>query len=311
MILCPLCQSNCCAEIDRVMVADLDYFYRAKFKVTIVDEFDSIEDLRFYSCGNCSLRFFWPMVAGSAKFYQGLNRNRWYYLLDKSEFETASAVIPMGAAVLDIGCGEGKFARHLSSCQYTGLEKYLTTLSNRGDLKPRILPETIEEHAVKHAGEYDVVCSFQVMEHVTQVKDFIENSLRCLKPKGLLILSVPSADSYVAQTINGILNMPPHHLSWWPDASLEFIALNHRLTLLSIKHEMLEKSHYRRYAFNRAFSKVSRLLGRRSGLIDRSLIFKVLSSISLPLAAIELMALFISPAPIIGHSVVAVYRKDN
>lgn len=305
---CPLCQSEEVSLVDRVDTDDLVQLYRARFGVAVADHFDGIDQLSFFNCSSCHLRFFSPMIAGSQSFYQQLNRHPWYYLEEKSEYRTVANLIPRGAKVLDIGCGEGKFARFLPACEYVGLEMNLTASVSKGDDAPTILDESIADHSKRQPGHYDFVCSFQVLEHVVDLNGFITDSLKCLRSGGRLVVSVPAADSFIAQTINGLLNMPPHHLTWWPDHTLSHIAVRYGLVLERLIHEPLERLHYRRYAFNKAWA----LIGRRFRLIDRTPFYRLGSLLLLPVAVIGwLMLIFNSSATIHGHSVVAVYRNGN
>ncbi|MFM8394693.1 MAG: class I SAM-dependent methyltransferase [Acidobacteriota bacterium] len=306
IVHCPLCHSEEVSLIERVRIDDLDHLYRRQFGITVADHFAGLDQLSFYDCARCHLGFFSPLIAGSQRFYQQLNCHSWYYLEEKSEYRTVAAMIPPGAAVLDVGCGEGKFARSVPGCAYVGLEKNVAASQSTDDRRPLILPELIDEHSQRHPARYDFVCSFQVLEHVVDVRNFIEDCLKCLRPGGRLIISVPAADSFISRTVNGVLNMPPHHLTWWPDHALGYVANSAGLTLESILHEPLERLHYRRYAFNWAWSR----LRRRFRLIDRTLAYRLISLLLLPVAAIRwLMLLFISADSIHGHSVVAVYRK--
>lgn len=307
-LICPLCNASTLLHVDRVSVKELDYCYRKSYGITVFDQFFDADYISFYNCKNCKLGFFYPLVGGTQSFYQKLNCNKWYYLEDKSEYKTVATLIPKGAAVLDIGCGEGKFARLIPDCEYVGLEKNLSAQLSREDGHPLILPELIAEHSRSYPSRYDFVCSFQVLEHVADVRSFIEDSLKCLRFGGRLIISVPAAESFISQTVNGVLNMPPHHLTWWPDQSLIYVGNLYGLTLESIIHERLERVHYRRYAFNWAWSRVS----RKFRLIDRSLVYWVGSLLLLPVAFVRwLFLLLFTSDTIYGHSVVAVYRKGN
>ncbi|MFN7623022.1 MAG: class I SAM-dependent methyltransferase [Acidobacteriota bacterium] len=308
IVHCPLCHGEDLSLIDRVRVTDLVHLYQTRFGVAVADHFEGLAELCFYNCARCDLGFFSPLLAGSQSFYQQLNHHPWYYLEEKSEYRTVAALIPRGAAVLDVGCGEGKFARSIPGCEYVGLEMNLAGQLSREDDRPLILPELIAEHSRSRPASYDFVCSFQVLEHVVDVHSFIEDCLKCLRPGGRLIISVPAADSFISRTVNGVLNMPPHHLTWWTDQALGYVAKSYDLILESIVHEPLERLHYRRYAFNWAWSG----LRRRFRLIDRTLAYRVGSLFILPFAAIRwLMLLCISPDSIYGHSVVAVYRKGT
>ena len=39
--------------------------------------------------------------------------------------------------------------------------------------------------------------------------------IRCLRPGGLLVLAVPLCPSPLTAIPNHLVNLPPHHLSWW------------------------------------------------------------------------------------------------
>jgi 2-polyprenyl-3-methyl-5-hydroxy-6-metoxy-1,4-benzoquinol methylase len=75
-----------------------------------------------------------------------------------------------------------------------------------------VIKESIEVHAVENEAKYDVVTSFQVLEHIGDSRNFIEASLKGVKPGGKLVISVPSYDSLVSVQLNNTLNLPPHHI---------------------------------------------------------------------------------------------------
>lgn len=308
-IACPLCRSGDWTLVDRISPDDLDRLYDQRFGIRVADHFQGIGEIGLYECGRCFLRYFHPAIAGSAQFYRSLNRFEWYYLGEKAEYRTAASLIPAGSRVLDVGCGEGKFAEWIRSSDYVGLEMNLPPDRAAGSRWPTVLPESVADHSLRHPAGYDVVCTFQVLEHVVDVNDFIGGCLRCLKPGGRLIISVPAADSFVTQTVNGLLNLPPHHLSWWPDATLSYLPQEYDLTIEKIIHEPLERIHYRWYSSNWALGLVARLVGSRPRLIDNSSTHRLLSRLLLPVALVRWFSLFIDPRPIAGHSVVAVCRK--
>lgn len=59
----------------------------------------------------------------------------------------------------------------------------------------------------------------------------------------LLIIAVPSQDSFLQYCTNGILNMPPHHISRFSDKCLANIAKIFDIKLLTIYHEQVQKEH--------------------------------------------------------------------
>ncbi len=166
------------------------------------------------------LMFFDPPIPGDHQFYQDLYRAfRMHDRLSgvgasRPDFVYAARLLEPGMKVLDVGCGEGGLERSLSGVDYWGLDL------NFGGQRPRILGETIAQHARRLPGHYDVVCAFQVAEHVADPVGFSEAMMEALKPGGLLILSMPLWPAPVTAIPNYLLNAPPHHLSWWNERSL-------------------------------------------------------------------------------------------
>lgn len=309
---CPMCLAKELEVIESLATADLVHLYRQQLNVEVQLEFGTCEELMFYRCRVCDLRFFWPLQTGSTKFYGNLHRHDWYYLKEKSEYVTASRWLKFGDEVLDVGCGYGFFASHAKKAgcrKFIGLELTETAAKAAVNNGLDVRRQTIEEHALWHPKHYDLVCSFQVLEHVSEIKSFIESSLACLRAGGFLIYSVPSADSFVGQVRNGILNLPPHHVSWWSDESLQNLAKLFHLELVEIRPEPLDKIHCKTYAFSQAVRMLELVLARRGRLIDRSMIHKLISFLALPAALLHYLSVKLGVVQVRGHSVTAVYRK--
>lgn len=306
---CPLCHSNSLRTLERIVVADLIALYQKKLRVDVTTEFSDQRELSLNECAGCDLKFFLPLIAGSAEFYDSLQQHDWYYLHEKSEYRFASQQIGEQASVLDIGCGAGRFADHLPGRQFTGLELSQAAREKAIARGLQVRSESVQAHAQQQVGRYDVVSAFQVIEHVADIHSFIRAGLECLKPGGLLIYSAPSADSFVTETSNGILNLPPHHLSWWSDRCLRRVAEIFGLQLVALEHEALAPVHFRWYGFNQALRMMARLTGYQGKLIDRSVKYKITAALAAPLAALYWLRLRWTDALPRGHSVTAVYRQ--
>jgi len=102
--------------------------------------------------------------------------------------------------------------------------------------------ESLEAHSRLNKNKYDMLCSFQVLEHIADVHSFIEQALCCLKRNGKLIISVPNNDSFISET-DQILNMPPHHVGLWDQKSLRSIASVFSLKLDAILVEPIQEYH--------------------------------------------------------------------
>ena len=155
--------------------------------------------------------------------------------------------INSGDRVLDIGCGQAAFARSVPNARYTGLEpNHVSTVpTETGGV--HILTDNIARHAMTHAQCYDVVCAFQVLEHLAEPKKFLTAALTCLKPGGLLILGVPNANSYITKMANVVLNAPPHHVTWWTEQALSRLAKDFQLEVVDVAHAPVEHWETRLY----------------------------------------------------------------
>jgi len=308
---CPLCHSENINEIENIRVADLKKSYKKMLGDSISDEFIGIQSILFMHCEKCDLKFFNPPITGSETFYEKLQKIDWYYMDEKDEYDYAKRIINKEDSVLEIGSGKGAFSKKIKSDKYTGLEFSSKAIDIAAKDNISILNELIQEHAVNNSNKYDVVCAFQVLEHVADIKSFIESSIKCLKPNGILIYSIPSADSFVSLTSNNILNMPPHHISWWSDKTLSNITHLFGIQLIDIYHEELADIHKQWYASTVAMRAINNLLGRTQPLLDRNLKTNFLMILA-HIAGFFYKQGFddkrILPK---GHSVTAVYRKSD
>jgi 2-polyprenyl-3-methyl-5-hydroxy-6-metoxy-1,4-benzoquinol methylase len=98
---------------------------------------------------------------------------------------------------------------------YVGLEYNNDAVKTAREAGLDVRSDSIENFANTHQSEYDVVCSFQVLEHVPDPSSFIEACVKCAKPGGLVIFGVPNSAGYLGVQPDDLLSMPPHHLTWW------------------------------------------------------------------------------------------------
>ncbi|MGB0167300.1 MAG: class I SAM-dependent methyltransferase, partial [Luteibaculum sp.] len=95
--------------------------------------------------------------------------------------------------------------------------------------------------------QYDVLCSFQVLEHIPEVDSFLRAKIEALKPGGTLLICVPNNDSFISKDSLNVLNMPPHHMGLWNESSLKYLAKKYDLELLDMRLEPMEERHYEWY----------------------------------------------------------------
>ena len=298
---CPLCNGKNIIVLETINKTDIVIVYRKMLDIDV--SYLINQDIDFCECQNCKLRFYNPLITGDEKFYNSLQKFDWYYMDDKEEYQYAKKFISPNDKVLEVGSGKGAFAKHLATKDYIGLDLSQNAKEMAAKNGINIENEMIQDYALKHKEEFDIVVSFQVLEHVSDPKSFIEAKLYALKKGGKLIIAVPSEVSFLKYVTNGILNMPPHHVTRWSDATFEYIASKYELNIETIYHEKVQDVHKRWYLHTLVFNS---LCGYKH--ISTSIFTKVVSKFSSLLSRLLVRGLKNEMLPN-GHTVLVVYRK--
>jgi len=298
--------------LEEIDVSDLKAVWFDSFAVDVSDEFSGIDTVGFYRCLNSGLRFFHPAIVGSESFYETLQHQPWYYLGEKAEYQFARGFISQRDKVLEIGCGRGEFAKKIAAKSYLGLELSSNAQKMAAADGISVIIQPVETHCLQCEQRYDVVCAFQVLEHVANPTAFIEACISCLRSGGLLILSVPNLDSYWTHSTNAVLGMPPHHVTWWIESALKHVASRFGMDIVATERERLADIHVGGYAtvlVREALQRRLRLKKERK-LINNSLYFKLLNKLAVnlsgSLAEFLLQDVHLRP---VGHSITVVLRK--
>ena len=305
MINCPLCGNNHTELVETITRKEICRVYKNEYDIDVSN--DIIDNFSLFHCDQCDLKFFNPCYTGSQQFYTDLQKFDWYYKSEKYEYDYVLPYIKSKDRVLEIGCGRGTFSKKLKTKNYVGLEfsenAKLLAAQDGIDVKS----ESILYHAIKNTETYDVVVSFQVIEHVCDPKGFIMSALTCLKPGGTLILTTPSEDSWLQYKQDFSLNMPPHHVTKWTDKCLINISKEFNIKHVHLHHEPLNSYHIPWYFNSMMVYQLNKKLGFEHGLIKKlfhkpihflaNIIFRMLGN--------DIPDAFRSH----GHTVVSIYKK--
>lgn len=219
---CHFCNSDSIVKLGEIPQSVLMKYYRDSLGIDTsqILSFDG-NPIELLQCICCDLKWYSPSPSGNQEFYEGLQQHTWYYQEEKPEYSYASKFFKSGDSLLEVGCGKGAFSKFLpQGVSYRGLEFNEEAVRKGRAAGLQVDIETVETHAMKNPEAYDVVCHFQVLEHVTDPISFLVACSKLLKPGGLLIVAVPAEDSFLSIAEGGYLNMPPHHLTRWTDKAL-------------------------------------------------------------------------------------------
>ena len=106
--------------------------------------------------------------------------------------------------VLDLGCGPGDYARHLTKLGATVVSVDLN--------KSPGIPNFVVADAVKlhfKAKSFDAIIAFDVFEHVPDIASALSNSSRVLRDDGVILLSVPNDSLLTRLYFTLTLRKPP------------------------------------------------------------------------------------------------------
>lgn len=143
-----------------------------------------------------------------------------------------TSVVPLaGNRVLDVGCDTGAFLTHLQST--TGavvagvdISAFAVEFGRSRGLDLRL--GTLEAVGFP-AASFDVVCAFDLVEHVSDPQGFFQEACRILKPGGILVLETPNYDGLVyrlgrilgrSRLVAGIL--APYQRRLWPAFHVQY-----------------------------------------------------------------------------------------
>lgn len=138
-------------------------------------------------------------------FYRALKKNRQY--------------IPLpGAKVLDIGTAGGAFLDAASDYGYDayGLEPSQDLVDRGKNRGLKIEQGTVESHTFA-SQSFDMVCLWDVIEHLPDPKAALTEIRRLLKPQGVLLINYPDIGTWQAKLAGKkfwwILSVHLHHFS--------------------------------------------------------------------------------------------------
>jgi SAM-dependent methyltransferase len=307
---CPICH-RAAAKVHALPVATIVELYQRQFQIDVTREFGDISSVGLWRCPECDFAFFSPVVAGSELLYEGLQRFPWYYQEQKPEFETARKHIKSTDRVLEVGCGSGAFARGHPLKNYVGLEFSRRAAAEARSCGIQVEHRSIEEYSALAPACFDVVCAFQVLEHVAHPGEFITACVKACRPGGKIIFSTPSADAFVNAMQNCVINMPPHHTGWFSRLFWRNLPKYYPLADVVVVDDPLDALHRQLYAKTLLIAALTRFWhDRRPTLLNAGWGMRILDRLAGLPARLLAQGLADERLQPNGASITAIYRKS-
>ncbi|MBT2392547.1 class I SAM-dependent methyltransferase [Streptomyces sp. ISL-1] len=245
---CPLCGSTSADTLSHIHLSDVWRAYAEKWATSFSDDVIAKYGngpVALRRCGRCELEWFDPALEGDSGFYSQLFTGLIRYEKWRWEFERAARRIADGARVVEVGSGEGAFLRSVlprcSSVEALEKNPHAADLLRVAGIK--VSENDVRADALARPTRADVVCAFQVLEHVADVRGFLSALAAIVVPGGEVLLSVPNRERFREGLEPN--DCPPHHLSRWSPRQFTAVAEVLGMDLVLVEYQPPSLSHAR------------------------------------------------------------------
>lgn len=246
---CPLCSASVNTVVETLGVEELIRLWKLQGYELGPQEMGVLNQkhkAELFQCEHCGFRFFDPTLAGEAALYEALflQKGSGYYTVDRPEFSFALELSKKEnyRRILDVGCGDGAF---LQSARQQGMETFGIELTPASAAKARARGLEVRESVLQKCtsqdfrGLMDIICLFQVLEHVSDPIGMIRTALPLLRPGGSLVIGVPNENGVYSLFPLDAHQWPPHHVSRWKKADFTELARQTGLELVRSDSDVL------------------------------------------------------------------------
>lgn len=307
MIVCPLCKSNPVKILRSSTATQVANSFTPKN--VDVNRYNALKQnlnklwknqaVNIAECWNCKLIFANPFIAGDAEFYsiQAPNtpypKSKWEYTQTLSKILQLFA--PSRISVLDIGAGKGYFLRQLLSQGFTPQSLMSTEFSSVGKASIESVGvecQSVDIRDLKTTRKFDVICMFQVLEHMDRLDELFSTLHELSNPGTCLFIAVPYGKRIeFNEQFQLLLDNPPNHVSRWSHTSFKVLAEKYNWELSGIE---LQPAHSMYYDMLTAMID-SYLRKTQAGDNWESRIAKIATNTSLPTRYVKALGMIFSP----------------
>ena len=223
------------------------------------------EEQKFWQCKECDLVYLWPVpsVEDEETFYakefekymekrSGQDRDwsgpeehiktnqdnvlrRWKFMED---------YIKKGQNVLEIGCSSGFMldAFRDADLNPVGIEPS-GGFDNFLEEKGYTVFKSLDDLGDNYSGEFDLICHFFLLEHISDTVSFIHRQLDLLKPKGMIIAEVPC----VNDPLTSLYEIPAFEKFYWSIAHHYYFSpksISRILDTINCKYKIVPEQRY-------------------------------------------------------------------
>jgi len=243
-INCPIHYDNHCITIcNEIDTSSIIKLYEEQLNIDVSSSFKEYSKIFLCKCNKTGYKFYFPKeVQGNLTFYDSFKEKENYYLQWKWEYGEAKKWIAPNDSVLEIACGTADFLKSVSNSKNKCIGFDINASQfNESNLK--IFTSNFDDFFKSNNDKFDVIVSFQFLEHIFDVKIFFDIVSNHLTQNGKLILGLPNNNSKIVKK-EGVTNIPPHHMGCWTPKSIRKIAQKWGFNVKFQKTESLQPEHF-------------------------------------------------------------------
>jgi len=247
---CPLCGSKKFIMLGKFSIDQIIDMWVERANFNPIADVYRHKILEKRRCLDCGLHFYNYHLPDSNTLYEQLMKAIPYYPNFRWEYGLASQYIAEHGAesLIEIGAGTGCFIERVQNMvSYALASEYNQDALNVCRQKEL---HCLGEDVSRIKDKFDVVCAFEVLEHVWDNHKFMENCIRLLKKGSKLIFGTPDPEGILSVNGIGFLNLPPHHQFDFSYQAFEYLAQKYGLKIVEYQKSELQYRHYARYVEN-------------------------------------------------------------
>lgn len=241
---CPLCSSQNYQITQNIDIDNLIDSWIKERNFNPISDVYRHKTLEQRRCNICGLYYYNYLLIDTPELYELLSQKN-YYPKNRPEYEIGIDIIKdlKPSSLIELGCGCGNFLSKISAF----VKSHIGIESNKRALTLCQEKKVNATNTLSKKQKFDVVCHFELLEHVTNIDEFIKDNISLLDKNGLIIMGTPNPESILNFTCTTILDLPPHHKYMFSKQTLDWLAKKYQLDITHYQTTSVDNFRYEIY----------------------------------------------------------------